>query len=172
MAGRNYFLQTINKRLSNHAGTNSMEGMAHKGKKGSRTAMTIHGYVPGGPVTLENASSGKKRARTNGEEEKQTKLKGYFPHFPPDLLEKMIDPLVEGRVPMSVIMLSMVNKQCHQAISGNLEVWHKLYKQWRGPIRMTETGPVRTAMGGGTVNLFPTVPRSLPNFRDHGVTLM
>lgn len=74
------------------------------------------------------------------------------------------ETLARHRMPRAVVLLSMVNKSFRQRIDGDFEIWYRLYVQWKGPYRSTTAGPVKTARG--SLLLYPTVPRSLPNFRD------
>ena len=96
-----------------------MEGISQGERK---KVASIHGYTPGAPVEPKKKRKSDVLVMTTKE---QGKRKGFFLDFPPDLLVKMIEPLVESKAPMSVILLSMVNKQCHQAISGDLRAWYQ-----------------------------------------------
>lgn len=156
-----------------------MEGQTQR----ARTLQTVKrelGYVPGAPVAQEQS---KKKRRTDAgstktpsqaeqarllllDKQKNSRaalqrLAGIIPDI---LLEHAVESLVKGRAVMSVILMSMVNKQFHQCLSGDIRLWYRLYLTWRGPIQPTQPGPIRT--GRGMVTLHPTIPRSLPNFRD------
>ena len=109
------------------------------------------GYIPGGPVT------------GTGKRPRRKERTGSFPHIPYDVLDKILQTILDTQAGgLSVIKLSMVNRACRQAVSENLGIWYRLYRQWRGPIRK-ETMDVRTPRG--VVRLRPTVPLSVPNFR-------
>lgn len=86
-----------------------------------------------------------------------------FPHIPADLLDKILTYILDTQAGgLSVIKLSMVNRDLRHGVSENLAIWYRLYLQWRGPIR-DRTVPIATPRG--VVRLRPTVPLSVPNFR-------
>jgi hypothetical protein len=118
-------------------------------------------YTPGAPVDAK-----KKR---KGWEEASTKRRPparcvNMPALHEILCDTVADTLSRNRLPYQVAMLSMVNRQFRDRITGNFELWYRLYTQWMGPIRLTTTGPVKTARG--SLLLYPTIPRALPHFRD------
>jgi hypothetical protein len=106
-------------------------------------------YAPGGRV---EGSRGSKRSRTVV----------AFHGLPSEVLDKILLCMVDSRSPLSVIKLSMVNRQFRREIAENLAVWHRLYLHWRGVIR-----PVSrlTQTPRGLVLLRPTFPVSVPNFQ-------
>jgi hypothetical protein len=85
-----------------------------------------------------------------------------FPGCPPDVAGKIAMYLAESRSGTSVMLLSMVNKTFRAEIAGNVELWYKLYLHWRGVPRTPSNGMMKAR---GYVDLNPTVPRTLPNFR-------
>jgi hypothetical protein len=86
------------------------------------------------------------------------------------VIEYIVDLLVDGRAALSVIMLGMVNKEFSQEIQNNMAIWYKMYRQWRGPTKDQPSSVMRT--GRGMVTLLPTIPRTLPNFRDLQINTM
>lgn len=117
---------------------------------------TMH-YMPGARVQEEEEPP-KKRRKTPPRQ-----AKGAFPGCCTDVLERILKIMVQRHEGLSVIKLSMVNKWFHQEISQNVEVWRELYTHWRGPL----TKPTRLDINGNPLaRLRPSIPRSLPNFRD------
>jgi hypothetical protein len=80
------------------------------------------------------------------------------------VLDKILGYMVDSHSPCSVIKMSMVNRQFRKDISENLRIWHRLYLFWRGPVDR----PVRTfaTHRGGLVSIRPTLPSTVPNFRN------
>lgn len=140
-----------------------MEGHAQNAR--AITVKRERGYMPGAPVEDTRKKKRKTAPKSwdpaKSRSDAMRKLAGIIPDI---LLGHTLDTLVRTRSPLSVILLSMVNKQFHQALNGDIRLWYRLYLTWRGPIHATQPGPIRT--GRGLVTLHPTVPRSLPNFRD------
>lgn len=150
-----------------------MEGQA----QGARTAVAEKrelGYTPGAKVQNEHGEKPSKKrkgmswqaqvllvAKKKRTQEALAALAGVIPDI---LLEHAVEALVKGRAPLSVILLSMVNRQFHQYLGNDIRTWYRLYLSWRGPAQPTQPGPIRTARG--LVTLHPTIPRSLPNFRN------
>ena len=95
---------------------------------------------------------------------------GAFCRLPTEVLDKIVDQLVNKKAAMSVILLGMVNKECHLSIRANTKAWFQLYLQWRGPLSAPRTGPIRTAHGHVTWR--HALPRHLPNFRDTSPSIM
>jgi hypothetical protein len=156
------------------------EGEAQGNRSNLKTRKSL-GYNPGEPVedTPEQQSDKKKRkTQSKGTSLDRTAKKGKhkasltntgLANLMEDLLDKYIlEPLINARAVKSVIMLSMVNKACHQAISTNSQAWFRMYTQWRGPIAPPPTH-IRTPRG--LIVRMPTIPRNLPNFRDIGVSI-
>jgi hypothetical protein len=56
----------------------------------------------------------------------------------------------------------MVNRHFRDTVNKNLQLWYRLYLEWRGPVE-NNTREYRTPRG--VVRLRPTVPISVPNFR-------
>ena len=79
------------------------------------------------------------------------------------MLDKILAFMADSKAGLSVIKLSMVNRALRQGVSENLQVWHKLYLEWRGPINPVSQG-IRTPRG--IVRLRPTLPTTVPNFRN------
>lgn len=85
-----------------------------------------------------------------------------FRDIPFDVLDKILSFIVTSHSPLSVIKLSMVNRSFRQGVNENLQVWYRLYLQWRGPLQPLE----RTIKSHrGIVRLRPTVPSTVPNFQ-------
>ena len=109
----------------------------------------------------------KRRKRTPRRTEKT------FDHLPDEVLEKILLHLANERQGLSVILMSMVNRETKQRVLGNLKVWHILYLHWRG--HLSSGGAVREGQSqltrlirspqGHILRLNPTVPRTLPNFQ-------
>jgi len=108
------------------------------------------GYTPGERVA--GASRGSKRSRTVA----------AFRGVPTEVLDKILHFMADSRSPLSVIKLSMVNRQFRQEIAENLAVWHRLYLNWRGVVRPASR---LTQTPRGLVLLRPTFPVSVPNFQ-------
>jgi hypothetical protein len=81
---------------------------------------------------------------------------------PTEVLDKILHFMADSRSPLSVIKLSMVNRQFRQEIAENLAVWHRLYLNWRGVVRPASR---LTQTPRGLVLLRPTFPVSVPNFQ-------
>lgn len=113
------------------------------------------GYLPGSAITACSAKPSK-RCKTRRATEP-------FPGLPTEVLDKILGCMVDSRSLLSVIKLSMVNRQFRQEISDNLRIWHRMYLHWRGPVDR----PVRTfkTHRGGLVSIRPTLPSTVPNFR-------
>lgn len=107
-------------------------------------------YTPGGRTAERPRAS--KRSRTVV----------AFRGLPTEVLDKILHCMVSSRDSLSIIKLSMVNRQFRQEIAENLPVWHRLYLYWRGVVRPTSR---LTQTPRGMVLLRPTFPTSVPNFR-------
>ena len=78
-----------------------------------------------------------------------------------ETMHQILQLLLDGRKGLSIILLSMVNRQLRKQVQADVQIWYGLYLHWRGPI-----GRPRTyGTNRGTVSLRPTYPISLPNFR-------
>ncbi len=117
-------------------------------------------YTPGARVVASEPPPKKRRraVRTLARRER-----GTFHGCCSDVLQPILLIMVQRHEGLSVIKLSMVNKWFHQEIKQNVEVWRQLYLQWRGPLSAIERPPTHGLHVG---RLRPTIPRSLPNFRD------
>lgn len=109
-------------------------------------------YTPGGRTLEPQGSRASKRSRTVV----------AFSGLPTEVLDKILQCMVSSRDSLSIIKLSMVNRQFRQEIAENLAVWHRLYLFWRGIVRPTSR---LTQTPRGMVLLRPTFPTSVPNFR-------
>lgn len=124
------------------------------------------GYIPGQPVTPPV-----KRQKKGGTRRKA----GTWSLLPDEVLEKIILHLANDRQGLSVMLLSMVNRNLRQEVQGNSKVWHMLYLHWRGHLSSQQTGGAQEGQApltrmirspqGAILKLNPSVPRSLPNFR-------
>ena len=125
-----------------------------KGASGSKLiGKPPHSYTPGAAV-----------ART------RRRKTAHYASLPTEVMDKIVNSLVSDRKPLSVMLLSMVNRDFRRAVNLNLKAWHQLYLLWRGHMKAMSLAPgaagVLQGKRGGTVRLVPTVPRSVPNFRD------
>ena len=127
------------------------------------------GYIPGQPIPPTVTV---KRQR------KSTRKKTVpWALLPDETLEKIVIHLANDRQGLSVMLLSMVNRNFRQEVQGNLKVWHMLYLHWRGHLSSQQQGMREDQEGqvplariirypqGTTLKLNPSVPRSVPNFR-------
>ena len=123
--------------------SNATRKMSSAGRKRALT------YTPGAPVASKKACSRKARA----------------PLFlMPEIWDKILEKIVgEQRNGASVILLSMVNRQLREQISGNWPLWYQLYRQWRGPLQQRSQVNHR--------HLLPSVPRTVPNFRTSSLSI-
>lgn len=133
----------------------------------NRPGFRARSYTPGAKVMDPNSPPKKqKRSQTQNQKKSKTKSNQKYtcPALPSDVLEKILLFMVDDHALLSVVKLSMVSKRINQEISNNLSIWYKMYLYWRGPT----TNQTRTfsATRGGVVSLRPTLPRSVPNFRD------
>jgi hypothetical protein len=128
-----------------------MEGIITQGKRKIS-------YTPGAPVVVAK----KKKAWDAKRHPPVTCVN--MPALHDLLCDTVADTLSRNRLPYQVAMLSMVNRQFRDRITGNFQIWYRLYMQWKGPTRATTSGPVKTARG--SLLLYPTIPRALPHFRD------
>jgi|LauGreDrversion4_2_1035121.scaffolds.fasta_scaffold108555_2 hypothetical protein len=126
------------------------------------------GYVPGGP----DGSTAKKRQRT-------LKRRTPWRDLPPDAVDLIVMNLAKDRACLSIMLLSMVSRPLRAEVQGNVKAWHMLYLHWRGHIS-SQTAPgdtrapvflpvnrlYRGPMGRTVVKMTPTIPRTLPNFRE------
>lgn len=126
------------------------------------------GYVPGGP----DGSTTKKRQRT-------LKRRTPWRELPPDAVDMIVMKLAKDRACLPIMLLSMVNRALRAEVQGNVKAWHMLYLHWRGHISSSQTATgdtrappltvnrlYRAPMGRTVVKMNPTIPRTLPNFRE------
>ena len=111
-------------------------------------------YTPGSQVTATTISirPAKRRRRS-----------AAFYGLPTEVLDKILEYMVTSRAPLSVVKLSMVNREFRAGVAANLDVWYNLYLFWRGIPRNSTNTIART--GRGLIMLRPTYPMSLPNFQ-------
>lgn len=81
--------------------------------------------------------------------------------LPTEVLHQILMRLAESKSGISIILLSMVNRHFMNDVLDDVDVWHLLYLDWRGPIG----GPKVIRSKNGVVKLRPTYPISLPNFK-------
>jgi guanylate kinase len=79
--------------------------------------------------------------------------------------DKILEILAADRNALSIMRLSMVNRGWRETVENNLQIWHTLYRYWRGPIVPSEVSKTGLQDARRMVRLNPTTPRSLPNFR-------
>jgi hypothetical protein len=96
--------------------------------------------------------------------------KSWFLNLPAETEDRILAILTADRSCHAIMRLSMVNRGWRETIQNNLEVWHSLYRLWRGPIVASDSLPKLTNGVGAMsqrrmVRLNPTTPRTLPNFR-------
>jgi hypothetical protein len=133
----------------------------------NRPGFRARSYTPGAKVVNSTLPEKRqKRSKTQNQKKLKAKSNQNFTYsaLPSDVLEKILLFMVEDHALLSVVKLSMVSKRMNQEISNNLVIWYKMYLHWRGPIT-NQTRSI-SATRGGVVSLRPTIPRSLPNFRD------
>jgi hypothetical protein len=129
-------------------------------------------YTPGSRVEATAADSRameetrRKRMRTI----RNKANKSWFLNLPAETEDRILAILTADRSCHAIMRLSMVNRGWRETIQNNLEVWHSLYRLWRGPIVASDSSSPRTqgvvAMSQRRmVRLNPTTPRTLPNFR-------
>jgi hypothetical protein len=117
-------------------------------------------YTPGSQVVPTRPAKRRRKEASSG----------YY-GLPTEVLDKILEYMVTSRAPLSVVKLSMVNREFRQGVAANVDVWYKLYLFWRG-IPRNASAQVRTSRG--LLTLRPTYPMSLPNFqiRPPPVTLL
>ena len=138
--------------------------------KSRLTARLPRSYNPGAPVVEGTTTTATVTRRRGG----KRKNAANYASLPQEVFDKILGALVSDRRPLSVMLLSMVNREFRRAVDSNLKAWHQLYLLWRGHMRATVMDPgteklmstVIIGRKGGTVRLVPTIPRSVPNFRD------
>lgn len=81
--------------------------------------------------------------------------------LPQEVLENVLSSMVDQRMALVIIKLSMTCRQMHKDIQGNHDLWYRLYRHWRGPVRPSRTHNPNQNI----VSLRPTYPLSLPNYR-------
>lgn len=120
-------------------------------------------YTPGAPIHQPL-----KRQRKVSQ-----KKTGPWTTIPDEILDKILMLLANDRQALSVMLMSMVNRNFRREVQGNLRVWHSLYLHWRGHISSLQTAQggqvpltrmIRSPQGQ-ILKLNPSVPRSLPNFQ-------
>lgn len=122
-------------------------------------------YTPGAQVNPLTQSTKKRKASREKRQSKQTQALCCNTGALQDLLSTVVvSTLARTRQAHAVILLSMVNKDFRQRINCDFEVWYRLYIQWKGPSRCNIIGQTKTARG--LLTRYPTISRSLPNFRD------
>lgn len=138
--------------------------------KSRLTARLPRSYTPGAQVGLEETTTTVTTMRRKGG---RRKTAANYASLPQEVFDKILGALVSDRKPLSVMLLSMVNHEFRRAVDSNLKAWHQLYLLWRGHMRAMSVAPgteklMSTIVGkkGGLVRLVPTIPRSVPNFRD------
>lgn len=127
----------------------------------------LAGYVPGQPVPQTVPVKRQRRS--------PKRRTVPWALLPDEALEKIVIHLANDRQGLSVMLLSMVNRNFRQEVQGNLKVWHMLYLHWRGHLSSQQEGEgpqarvpltrmIRSPQGA-ILRLNPSVPRSVPNFR-------
>lgn len=81
--------------------------------------------------------------------------------LPQEVLEKVLSSMVDQRMALTLIKLAMTCSQMRREINGNPDLWYRLYRHWRGPVRPSRTHHPNQQI----VSLRPTYPLSLPNYR-------
>ena len=81
--------------------------------------------------------------------------------LPLEVLENVFSSMVDQRMALALIKLSLTCRQMHKDIHSNLDLWYRLYRHWRGPVRPSRTHHPNQQI----VSLRPTYPLSLPNYR-------
>lgn len=125
-------------------------------------------YTPGARVTESSALEEAQRKRMRSRRNRANKA--WFLNLPSETEDKILAILAEDRSAVSILRLSMVNHGWRETIQNNLQIWHTLYRHWRGPIVSSDANTTAAMQNGGMsqrrmVRLNPTTPRTLPNFR-------
>lgn len=143
-----------------------MEGQGHsdKGHYPPFKRAAGLGYTPGGPVKQPCVPA---KTKTNTVIKRRKDRAAL--DLPSECILHIASHLVQAKQDLSVILMSMVNKQYWQTIGNDAQLWYNMYMHWRGPITPS---PQRVSMmGRGVVRLMPSIPRTLPNFRDLGMSI-
>lgn len=131
------------------------------------------GYVPGGPAKRPCVTGKDKPMRTNQSNDNKLvtakKKHKAVPDLPSECIHHIALHLVKAKQDHAVIIMSMVNKQYWQTVGNDAQLWYEMYTHWRGPLAPAAAKPSLT--GRGWVRLMPSIPRSLPNFRDLGLSI-
>lgn len=101
----------------------------------------------------------RKRRRLNA---KQGLTSRSLCDMPLEVLEKVLSSMVDQRMGLGIMKLSMTCRQIRREVQGNLDIWYRLYRHWRGPVR---PAPTQHPTMGRVVSLRPTYPLSLPNYQ-------
>jgi hypothetical protein len=90
-------------------------------------------------------------------------------------MDRILEHLAERRAGGSVVVLGMVNRAFRAHIANNAQLWYKLYLHWRGPVMARPTPSVQRPYlqfrQPGVVQLVPTTPRTVPNFRTRTLSM-
>jgi hypothetical protein len=127
------------------------------------------GYVPGGSDDMVV----RKRQRS-------LKRRTPWKDLPTDAVDIIVMHLARDRASLPIMLLSMVNRAFRSEVQGNVKAWHMLYLHWRGhisskgpqedprapPLTVNALYRVPTGRTGVLVKMNPSIPRTLPNFRD------
>ena len=134
--------------------------------KGKKRALE---YTPGSKVAEE--STAHSRALEEAQRKRMRTLRNkanrgsWFLSLPAETEDKILEILAADRNALSIMRLSMVNRGWRETVENNLQIWHTLYRYWRGPIVPSEVSKTGLQDARRMVRLNPTTPRSLPNFR-------
>ena len=135
--------------------------------KGRKRALE---YTPGAQVAAGNSAGMEEAQRKRMRSRRNKANKSWFLNLPAETEDKILAILAADRsARYSILRLSMVNRGWRETIQNNLQIWHALYRHWRGPIVASDSIPAAMQTAGMSqrrmVRLNPTTPRTLPNFR-------
>jgi hypothetical protein len=122
------------------------------------------GYVPGAQVNA-------KRPRTLRAKKERTTQGRTWGDLPVEIIDNILMILAEDRSnrfwsSMALMRMCMVNRSWRETVQNNLKAWYLLYRHWRGPVTDKANELTLQRGRGLVVRLNPTIPRSLPNFKD------
>jgi len=144
-------------------GATSLSSRGCSSTAGSKRGLTMS-YVPGSKVEPSSKRTRRKRAPA--------------PELPSEIMDRILEHLAERRAGGSVVVLGMVNRAFRAHIANNAQLWYKLYLHWRGPVVQRRETAVQRPYGlgipiarPGVVQLVPSTPRTVPNFRTRTLSM-
>lgn len=157
-------MSTAEPTLPSSAASASPAASADRKRKPAGQPATM-GYIPGSQVHT-------KRCKTAGRSRKEKKPCGGTWKDPPvEIMDTIIMALAEDKwnrcqSSAGLMRMAMVNRTWRDAVQNNLKAWYLLYRHWRGPVTDQASEIAMQRGKGMVVRLNPSIPRSLPNFKD------